>query len=351
MLFHRLSLLLTRGLPLLLIAWLGSARGEAPAKPAAAKTSKTTTPATVSDAERRAATLASFTGGVISVGDMEDAIAKQVPSTRRALAPTQARREFLERLVRYELLVHEAERLGYAEHLLVSEAAKHAAIDQLTEHTLAVAPESISKEDVAQYYEQHKRELSRPLIRRASQIELASEAEARATIAALKGADRLRFAELARERSQDPRTARQGGELGYFDREGNADTGATRAPIPPALIEAVFALKHVGDISSAPVHHERGFSVLMLTGEMPAMVKSLAKASDDIRELLAQQRKAQNLDAVLEKLRAQYPPETHPELLAPIAIEPGKPLDIPEGFPAAPPDPHAPPRIVKPDKY
>jgi phosphoglycolate phosphatase-like HAD superfamily hydrolase len=282
---------------------------------------------------------------------MEDAIAKQVPGARRRIAQANGRQEFLEQLTRHDLLVLEAERRGYAQNPLVIEAAKHAAIDALTKHTIAVTPESISIEDVAQFYEQHKQQLSQPLIRRASQIELASEAEARATIAELKGADRLRFAETARARSQDARTARQGGELGYFDRAGNPDTGGTRAPIPRALIDAVFALEHVGEISTEPVHQEHGFSVVMLTGEMPAKTRSLAKATDDIREQLAKERETQRMQALLEKLRAEYKPETHPELLDPITLEPAKPLDIPEGFPAAPPDPRAPPRLVKPDKY
>jgi hypothetical protein len=345
--------MLKAGLPVAVVAWLGSAHSAPIApqlKPRKALSAKDQAAHAI-DETRRSLLLATFTGGNIALGDMEDAIAKKVPRVRAELARPGGRERFLEQLIRYDLLVLEARRRGYAAHPQVALATRRAAIDAMLAHDLAVDPGSIPAADVAQFYEAHKSELSRPALRRASHIQLATEAQARALIVQLAGADRRRFAQLAREQSNDARTQRQSGELGYFDRKGKAAEGEALGTLPRALVEATFALKHVGDIGALPVAHDEAFSVVMLTGEMPAMVKSLAKAERGLRDRMAEERQAHALETLLAALRKEHAPELHVELADAIALEPATPLDIPEGFAAAPPDPRAPPRLVQPDGY
>jgi peptidyl-prolyl cis-trans isomerase C len=301
------------------------------------------------DAARRSQIVASFDGGQITVGELEDIIAKKLPRVRAQIA-ADGRLALLDEVIQYDLLAQEAQRRGYHERPLVIEAAKRTAIEQLAATEFNVAPDSISAEDVARVHEAHRAEQSRPAWRRASEIVVDSEADARALIAELKGADRIRFAEIARQRSRDPRTARQGGELGFFDSEGKQPQGES-AGVPEAVAGAVFALSPVGTIASEPVAHDGVFSVIMLTGEMPAFSKSLAKEQRSIRDQLAQERTSRAIEARLTALRDEYKPELHPELLNAIVLEPAVPRGIPEGIPAAPPDPRAPPRLVKPDGY
>jgi hypothetical protein len=341
------------GLPVAVVAWLGAARSAPIApqpKPGKALSARDQAAHAI-DETRRSIVLATFTGGSIALGDMEDAIATKLPRTRAELAAHGGREHFLEQLIRYDLLVLEAQRRGYATHPQVALATRRAAIDAMLARDLAVDPASIPAADVAQFYDAHKGELSRPALRRASHIQLTSEAQARALIATLAGADRRRFAQLAREQSADDHTQRQGGELGYFDQEGKAAEGAPLRSLPRTLVEATFALKNVGDIAAQPVAHDGAFSVVMLTGEMPAMLKPFAKAERGLRERMAEERQARALDDLLAALRKERAPELHAELADAIVLEPAKPLDIPEGFDAAPPDPRAPPRLVKPDEY
>ena len=96
---------------------------------------------------------------------------------------------------------------------------------------------------------------------------------------------------------------------------------------------------------------EGGYAIVMYTGEMQAIVRSLDDAAGEIREQLAGQRMLQMRDELVAKLREEYKPEVKPELVDAIVLEPPGKADIPQGVPAAPRDPREPLKQVKPDKY
>jgi parvulin-like peptidyl-prolyl isomerase len=293
--------------------------------------------------------IASFVGGRITIADMEAAAANKDPSTRARIAAPGGREAFLEELVRFDLLVLEAERRGYGYHPEVVEAGKHAAIEQMVVRDLSVEPTAISLDDVKRHFEANRAKYERPLMRRASLIQVATEPEARALIAELKGATRERFAKVAGERSHDERTRRQGGELGYFDRKGRLGAAGAEGAVPPELVEAAFALRREGAISARPIAVGEGFGVLMLTGETPALPQEFAGVEDALRAQLAELRTAEAQEALLVQLRERWQPEVHPERIDAIQLEPARRLDQPQGFPAAPPDPRAASQVVEPD--
>jgi peptidyl-prolyl cis-trans isomerase D len=86
-----------------------------------------------------------------------------------------------------------------------------------------------------------------------------------------------RFAEIARKESQDPGSAAQGGDLGFFAR------GSMVKPFE----DAVFAAKK-GDIVG-PVASEFGFHVIRVTEIRPAQVRSLADATPELEAALKKQ--------------------------------------------------------------
>lgn len=86
---------------------------------------------------------------------------------------------------------------------------------------------------------------------KAAHILVKTEKEAKALIAKLnKGAD---FAKLAAEKSQDPGSAKNGGDLGYF----------TDGTMVEAFSNAAFALK-VGAFSEKPVETQYGWHIIKL---------------------------------------------------------------------------------------
>jgi len=315
------------------------ARGEAPKEAAAPKAQLSPN-----------ADLASWNGGRITVENLLAAAAVKLPIQRVRLATPEGRVAFLHELTRYDLLVAEAERRGYGAHPLVELAAREASIDALVALELTVRPSAIEPSAVAERYARDAAQYHRPEMRRASHILVSSADEARALITQLAGADRERFAIAARTKSKDQATVRQSGELGWFTHDGKGTDGGPVATLSPALVEAAFALKAPQSITSAPIAVDGGFSVLMLTGETKAFERPLAKVEKKIREALAGERTAQQVQELAAKLAESTKVETHPELLAAIRLD--EPThDIPQGFPASPEDPRAPPKLVAPDGY
>lgn len=300
-------------------------------------------------AEPGDAVVARFTGGQLTVADVERAAANKVAHARARYAAEGGRERLLTELVRWELLVREADARGYARNPVVYEASTKAAVAAL-EADLAVDPATIPSDEVAQSYERNAAQFHMLPGRRASMIKLATEGEARDLIEELAGANRLQFAAAARERSIDEATRRQGGELGYFDRDGRQRAKRAGQRVAAELAEAVFALAEVGSVSKVPVPYAGGFAVLMLTGQMRAVERSLAQAQDEIREQLAVARSRDAVEALVARLRAEHPPETHLELLDAIDMDDIPAPDVPHGVPAAPPDPFAPTVIVEPDE-
>lgn len=149
------------------------------------------------------------------------------------------------------------------------------------------------------------------------------------------GAD---FAELAADRSADPGSREQGGDLGFFNREGQAAGGAT---YPPELVETAFALEP-GEISD-PIRTQFGWHIIEVTDtEVPSREDQLAEA------------RATALDEWIEEQRAaatiQRFPEPEPTVLSPTeavptpapTFLPGPPTAVPTATPTAEVGPPAP---------
>lgn len=292
--------------------------------------------------------LATFTGGVITRADYEQVLNQRSPSERAQFAKPGGREALLDSLIRYDLLALEAERRGYGERLEVKVAERKEAGDRMLMARLAVDPTSLPREEVEKAYVERKHEFGRPQMRRATQIKVATEAEATTLIKQLTGSEREQFAQVARERNLDVRVRNQGGELGYFARDGKSESGRP-TEVPAALVQEAFALRRVGDVSRRPIAHDGAFSVLMLTGEMPEIAKSFAELEPVLREQLAAQKEKRALESLLQELRTALRVEVFPELVDSIELPPTEPRDMPEGFAAAPPDPRAPPVFLEPD--
>jgi len=70
-----------------------------------------------------------------------------------------------------------------------------------------------------------------------------------------------------------------------------------------------------------------------------------------LRKELAQRRFEQAQDELAKRLYDEHKPEVHADLLEAVALQPTAPPDQPQGFPAAPPDPRAPVRVVQSDGF
>lgn len=95
------------------------------------------------------------------------------------------------------------------------------------------------------------------------------------------------FGTYARRHSED-RTARQGGELGYF----------TYAQMEKSLAEAAFSLKKAGDLSPV-IRSDFGYHIVQLTGDK----RGFEHHKEVIRVQLVRQRQKEILDQEISRLR------------------------------------------------
>ncbi|HJU24408.1 MAG TPA: SurA N-terminal domain-containing protein [Casimicrobiaceae bacterium] len=150
----------------------------------------------------------------------------------------------------------------------------------------------IDPAEVKQAYEANAKQYTTAEERRASHILIAVKKDApqaekdaakkKATeIASMARAKPDSFAELAKQYSQDPGSAAQGGDLGSFAR------GAMVKPFE----DAVFAAK-VGDIVG-PIETDFGYHVIKVTGITPPHVQSFDEVKGRIEADLRRQKAAQ----------------------------------------------------------
>jgi peptidyl-prolyl cis-trans isomerase C len=112
---------------------------------------------------------------------------------------------------------------------------------------------------------------------------------AKATEIRAKAAGGAEFARLAREYSDDPTAATNGGELGFFEAKA----------MDPAFSSAAFAMMRKGEIS-APVLSKFGYHIILFEDRRPARVRSFEEVKP---ELMAEQKKQALADTRAEATR------------------------------------------------
>ena len=160
----------------------------------------------------------------------------------------------------------------------------------------------------------------------------AARATADALVAELRGgAD---FATVAAAQSDDLGSRDQGGDIGYFDRNGQADNGAT---YPPELVAAAFSLAE--GLISDPIRTSFGWHVIEVTDrELPDREVQLREARTEALDKWLEEQRSR---ATLARFPEQTPTSTAlPTIAAPTAIPtflPGPPTPVPTEIPTPAP--------------
>jgi len=135
--------------------------------------------------------------------------------------------------------------------------------------------EPVSESEIQSWYDAHQQDYTQPQRNRYSIIQTKTEAEAQSALDALKnGGD---FAALAKEKSSDPISARQGGDMGWLEPE----------TTPDELKNA--GLKEKGQLSGV-IKSSVGFIVARLDDIQPQKIKTLTEVHDDIAAKVKQEK-------------------------------------------------------------
>lgn len=175
---------------------------------------------------------------------------------------------------------------------------------------------SVSDEQIRQYYEANTARFGQPEERNTRHIliavpadapedEVAKAREKAERIVAELRKDPSRFAELAKAESDDPGSAAQGGDLGYFGR------GAMVKPFE----DAAFGLDE-GEISDA-VRSDFGFHIIQVSGVKPSSVRPLEAVRDEIEQELRRQEAGRRFAEFAEQFSNMV--YEQPDSLTPVA--------------------------------
>ncbi len=159
---------------------------------------------------------------------------------------------------------------------------------------------TVDDAEVKKYYEEHQPEFGEQEQRQAAHILISASAQssdAEKQAAKAKAEQLLqqikqtpgKFAELAKQNSQDPGSAANGGDLGFFGR------GMMVKPFE----EAAFQLK-VGEVSSL-VQSDYGYHIIKLLAVKPGKTRSLEEMKGMITQRLKQQKATDKFAELAEK--------------------------------------------------
>jgi len=162
---------------------------------------------------------------------------------------------------------------------------------------IAVTPEEVKAQyesSAKTYRQEEQRQAAHILIAVKPDAGEAERAAAKRTaedLAAQAKANPAKFADLARQRSQDPGSAAQGGDLG----------SNPRGAMVKAFDDAVFALKP-GEITG-PVESEFGWHVIRLLGVTPEKTQSFDAVRTQIETELRRQKVGQKFAAAADQFQ------------------------------------------------
>ena len=284
---------------------------------------------------------------VITVGDFQDRINKQSPYVRARYTSVERKKEFLDNLVRFEVLAKEAERKGLDKDPEVVRTMKQVMIQKLLKDEFdKLTLKDITDADCKKYFDAHPEEFNKPEEARASMILVKDAATAKKVLAdaRMKGVDNQGFRNLVAEYSIDQVTKDRGGDLRYFD--------ATSKEVPKEIVDATFKLQNVGD-NSEPVKTTGGVALLKLTGRRKALNRTFDEVKEQIRNKLYRDKRQDSMESYVKGLRDKAKISIDEGKLAKVQIEgmtpgafpgPGVPPPGPGMFhPGAPGAPQATP--------
>jgi peptidyl-prolyl cis-trans isomerase C len=231
-----------------------------------------------------------------TAADMEKDIGQELRRAPRELQPffasKEGQKQFLDRVVRRELLMQEAEKRKLGDQAEVADQVanlrRELMIRALVQEEIA-GKVKVEDKDVQEYYAAHPDEFSGDTVR-LRHVLVQTEGEAKEIQARL--AKNESFEELAKKFSRDTNSAPKGGDLGYLGRE----------QMLPDFARAAFALKpnEVSDVVKTPF----GFHLIKLVDRKKGEALKFDQVKGQLQRRLTDERQGQRFQAWIKELEA-----------------------------------------------
>jgi peptidyl-prolyl cis-trans isomerase C len=292
-------------------------------------------------------------GQTITVAEFQDRINKQSPYVRARYTSLDQKKDFLDTLVRFEVLAKEAKKRGYDQDAEVVRTMKQVMIQKLLkdEFESRVKPEDIKDDEMKKFYDAHSADYNKPEEVRVSAIIVKDKALAKKVADEAKlpaSQDNKVFRDMVAKYSEDEDSKSRGGDLRFFA----ADTKT----VPAEVVKAAFELKNQGDVGG-PVATPSGFYILKQTGLRKAIDKPFDEVKRQIQNRLYRDKRTEAMETFVADLKKAAKIEIRQDALGKVKIDTSQPPAMPGGdvdavhgevMPGAPPPSMPPTRAITP---
>jgi peptidyl-prolyl cis-trans isomerase C len=266
-------------------------------------------------------------GQAITVAEFQDRINKQSPYVRARYTSLEQKKDFLDTLVRFEVLAKEAQKRGYDQDAEVVRTMKQVMIQKLLkdEFETKLKPEDIPEDELKKFYEAHSSDYNKPEEVRVSVIVVKDKAKAQKVLAEAKlpaNADNKAFRDLVTKYSEDADSKTRGGDLRFFAADGKG--------IPPEVVKASFELKNQGDLGG-PVATASGFYIIKQTGLRKAINKPFEEVKRQIQNRLYRDKRTESMETFVADLKKKAKIEVKTDALAKVKVDTSQPAPMPSG--------------------
>jgi peptidyl-prolyl cis-trans isomerase C len=273
----------------------------------------------------------------ITVGDVQERINKQSPFVRARYTSNEKKKEFLDSLIRFEVMANEAQRRGYDKDPEVLRVMKQQMISKFLQKDFEskLKVEDVPDADVQKYFDEHPAEFNQKDEVRVSEVvakdkgkadKAYAEARALPKAAVLPATpDQKQFKDIVTKYSEDDDAKLRGGDLGFFDKD------TTRYPKP--VVDAAFKLAEVGDVAP-PIKTDKGWAVIRLAQRRPGFNRPLAEVKHQIQQRLFRDTRTKAMDNFVAELKKKANIEVNDANLAKIVIDTGGAAGGPPGMSA-----------------
>jgi peptidyl-prolyl cis-trans isomerase C len=255
--------------------------------------------------------VAQGSGIAVTADELKARLDEQSPMIRSSFNSPERKKQFLDNMLRFELLARAAEKAGLANDPDVQFTMKKVMVSRYYQRFFQEqqGAAAVPDEEVKKYYDEHQAEFHRPARLHAAHVFFKAEAaapdrakkkaEAKKLLAKVLADEKKNpgaFSVAARESSEDAATKPAGGDLGFKTEE---ELGKAYGA---EVASAVVKLKD-NETSAVVLETPKGFHLLRLFGRQPEMNRTLEDAKPQIAARLNSQRKSKEFDDLVKKLR------------------------------------------------
>jgi peptidyl-prolyl cis-trans isomerase C len=293
-------------------------------------------------------------GVVVTADEFKARLDEQSPFIRARYSTLERKKEFLDNLIRQEILAVEAEKQGLDKDPDVRNTIRKIMVQKLVQKKFQpdANPADVPEADLAKYYEEHKAEYVRPRKVRVHALVLNAAkgtpdrakklALAKKSLAKIKAEEKknpMVFAQEVAALSEDQASKQLAGDLQFRSQD-----ELTKA-YSKAVADAAFALKP-GEYSNV-IETDTGFFVLRFTGEQPEMNRTLDQVKTQIAAKLSRDKKTKEFDEWMKSLRENAKVTIDEKALEAVEVAAAQPMPTMGGMPGAPMQP-VPPAPAQP---